>query len=65
MCAEDMASLVPDSPSSEMITKVIKCLQGMGLMNDSAQVTDIGHHVWYFVTRPQLAKAVVYGALLG
>ncbi|XP_037271570.2 ATP-dependent DNA/RNA helicase DHX36 isoform X1 [Rhipicephalus microplus] len=65
LCAEDVLSLVPDPPSSEMMTKAIKDLQDMGLMNDSAELTDLGHHVCQFATTPQLAKAVIYGALLG
>uniref|UniRef100_A0A131YYR2 ATP-dependent RNA helicase DHX30 n=1 Tax=Rhipicephalus appendiculatus TaxID=34631 RepID=A0A131YYR2_RHIAP len=65
MSVEDVLSLVPDPPTPEMITKAIKDLQDMGLMNDNAQLTDLGHHVCHFATTPQLAKAVIYGALLG
>lgn len=65
MSVEDVLSLVPDPPTPEMITKAIKDLQDMGLMNDNAQLTDLGHHVCHFATTPQLAKAVIYGALFG
>ncbi|XP_049513818.1 ATP-dependent RNA helicase DHX30-like [Dermacentor silvarum] len=65
MSVEDVLSFAPDPPAPEMIAKAIKDLQAMGLMDANAELTDLGHHVVHFTTAPQLAKAVMFGALLG
>ncbi|XP_070546682.1 ATP-dependent RNA helicase DHX30-like [Ptychodera flava] len=61
--AEDFLSKALEPPSAEAVEKAVELLEELDILDESENLTALGHKLCHITTDPRLAKAIVYSAI--